>query len=120
MINQRINSNGRGSTVTVNGKTYNLPPGNVSIINGTILVNGRVWNEADPVAGVVELHIIGDPLSVETDASVIVKGSVKGNVTAGGSVQCGEVSGGVSAGGSIQAAGKLGGSISAGGSVRIG
>jgi len=105
-----------GNRVTINGKSYNLPPGNVSIINDTILLNGKPWNDADPVSGVVEIRIEGDPLSVQTDAPVTVNGTVKGNVLAGGSVSCGDVAGSVQAGGSVRAMG-VGGSITAGGSV---
>lgn len=116
-----VNSTGGRNHVVVNGVSYDLPPGNVSINNGVIYVNGQRFDTGGaPAAGVVEVRIVGEALAVTSDASVTVEGDVRGNVQAGGSVKCGNVGGSVSAGGSIKADGKLGGNVSAGGSVRIG
>ena len=93
--NQRIsmNSGPSGSRVTINGKTYDLPPGNVSINNGAISINGRAWFPGDgaSVAGIVALHIHGEPLDVISDAPVTVHGNVLGKIHAGGSITCGDV-----------------------------
>lgn len=103
-------------SIAINGVTYS---GNsVSVINGTVIIDGVVQGR-EKLSGVVEVRIIeGEILDLRSDASITC-GKVKGNVNAGGSVTCDDVGGSVNAGGSVRA-GNVGGTVMAGGSVRHG
>lgn len=113
----------------INGREYDIPDGcSVSVVNGEVRINGQKWDEyQQPAAVKVEvvgsvnvLHATGSVdvngdvgAYVKADGSATVGGSVKGSVTAGGSVQAGDVGGDVSAGGSVHC-GEVGGRVSAG------
>ena len=105
------------SRITVNGQSFNVSGGSVSIINGVIVVGGNTVISG--LSGDVNIKWEGDLTSLKTDSSVTC-GNVGGNVEAGGSVNCNDVKGSVSCGGSLRASGHIGKSISAGGSVKIG
>ena len=100
-----MNSRGSGTTVTVNGKTVNIPSGSVSISNNKIFVNGKEYVSDDfkdvLTNQVVNITINGDCESVECNGKAEVKGNVSGNVSAGDSVRCGNVRGNVNAGDSV-------------------
>jgi hypothetical protein len=99
-------------TVTVNGKTY--VGNNIQIRNGEVRIDGKL--QGDKVSGVVELKVTGEIGSLDTDASVNMNGTIRGNVSAGGSVNADNIGGSVSAGGSVNCD-DVGGRVSAGGSV---
>jgi hypothetical protein len=82
-----------GSTVHVNGKTHRIPDGrSISIVNGTIYVDGKVWNTDDAqnkalssdmaIANKIEIHIHPDAkgnvpdISSETN-QIVVHGNAK-------------------------------------------
>lgn len=94
---------------------------NLSIINNTISINGKPWRPGDgaDVAGIVAIHLYGEPVEVTSDASVTVNGSVRGKVNAAGSVTCLDVGGSVAAGGSVNAK-TIHGNCTAGGSINHG
>ncbi len=100
--------------ITINGKTYNVPGGNISVQNNIVYVDGKKIEEG--LSGIVEVKFTGDLASLRTDGSATVKGEVKGDVDAGGSVDCGNVGGSVDAGGSVSCR-DVKGDIDAGGSV---
>lgn len=90
---------------------------NITIRNGTIIVDGKVIK--DGASGVVEVKVTGGKISkLDTDASVSCL-DVSGDVHAGGSVNCDNIGGNVNAGGSVNCD-DVGGNINAGGSVRTG
>ena len=112
--------NSNAGIVTINGRRIEVPNGcNVSIINGTVFVDGKPWDSGKLEGDTVRLVIIeGRVGHLSSDASIQC-GDVEGNVQAGGSVNCHDVSGNVNAGGSARCE-RVGGSIDAGGSVKVG
>lgn len=105
------------------GKTIRI------LTQGTVMIDGVAQEQT--VQGVVEVRITeGDPVSVQSEASVVcrdVQGpvdaggsvtchAVDGSVDAGGSVTCHDVTGNVDAGGSVKC-GNVGGAVEAGGSI---
>ena len=101
--------------ITINGKTIEVESGNVSIINGTVKVNGISIKTG--LSGSVDIKWEGELASLTTDGSVECQ-DVKGDVDAGGSVQCRDIGGSVDAGGSVSGH-NITGNIDAGGSVSI-
>jgi len=119
--------------IEINGKEYISQSGHeVTVIDGVVRVDGKTVETSGNATGVVRVDITGDLVNLKTDASATISGGVKGDVGAGGSVQCGNVAGSVDAGGSVQCnnvgknvdaggsvtCGTVGGDIDAGGSVR--
>lgn len=101
--------------VRINGITYQ---GNSVVISGnTVIIDGVT--QSDKLNGVVEIRVLGDLVSLSSDASVNVTGNIKGDVRAGGSVNCDDVNGNVTAGGSVNCD-DVGGNVNAGGSIRKG
>lgn len=99
--------------ITIDGRTFE---GNsLSIVNGTVMIDGMEQN--DTLTGKVRLEITGTLNSLTTDASVNMNGEIKGDVSAGGSVNCADVGGSVKADGSVNCD-DVGGSVTANGSVR--
>jgi len=103
--------------ITINGNTFEVSGNNVSIINGTVRVDGNVV--VSGLSGGVNIKWEGGLASLTTDSSVTCT-DIHGSVNAGGSVHCNDISGSVSADGSVKASGHIGKQISAGGSVKIG
>jgi phage baseplate assembly protein gpV len=101
--------------ITINGKTITIQgnASNVTIVNGTVTVNGKTI--ASDLSGIVEVKWEGPAASVQSDAAVTC-GDVQGNVRAAGSVNAANVGGDVRAGGSVNCD-KVGGGVQAGGSV---
>ena len=86
-------------TININGVTYEGD--NISVKNGEVTIDG-VLQQKTPT-GKISIMITGGQLSmISTDASVEVFGSVQGNVSAGGSVNCDDVGGSITAGGSVR------------------
>lgn len=104
-------------TIRINGKSFESPDGSdINIINGNVIVGGKVINSFDNKE--FKIEVIGNVNLLTTDnGNVHVNGDVSGSVSAGGNVKCDDISGNVSAGGSVKC-GDIGGSISAGGSVK--
>lgn len=80
--------------VSVNGKTYNLPDGKVSVVNNKVYLNGKLVTDCDEIKE-KEIHITieGDACDVSLDCGEItVKGncqnvkSSNGNIEIGGDV----------------------------------
>lgn len=97
----RVNGNVSGSTI-ISGR------------NG-ITINGQ---RIDVSGSTIEIKLDGDCASIKADGNVTVTGNVKGNIDAGGSVNCGNVGGNVDAGGSVKC-GNVSGDVDAGGSVSM-
>ena len=103
------------NVITVNGQSFLVNGSNICVSNGTVMVDGKVITSE--LSGTVEIKFEGDIASLDVrQGSATIRGSVKGDVDAGGSIQCGNVLGDVDAGGSVQC-GNIGGDIDAGGSV---
>ena len=103
------------SSLTINGKNFQVTGRNIAIRNGTVMVDGIMITTG--LSGDVNVKFEGDLASLEADGAVTC-GNVHGDVSAGGSVECGDVGKSVKAGGSVRAA-KVGGSMSAGGSIKV-
>ena len=106
--------------ITINGVTIEVDSSNgssINVRNGVVSVGGVVVQTG--LSGVVEIIWSGPAASINADGSVTVNGEVKGDVDAGGSINCGNVSGSADAGGSINC-GNIGGNADAGGSIRAG
>jgi len=115
---------GGSSKVTVNGKTVQVPSGNVSVINGKIFVDGKEFDTKDTDLGkgygTVNITIEGNVDKIECNGSVEVKGNVSKGIDCGGSCDItGNVNGDIDSGGSCKIVGEHKGSIDAGGSVSI-
>jgi hypothetical protein len=119
--------------IIVNGKSYTVSGSNISIVNGTIRVNGQTIEEN--LSGIVEVRFEGDLARLEVNhGNAVIKGDVHGSVNAGGDVTCHNVEGNVEAGGdvkcvnvkrNVEAGGdvkceNVEGDIDAGGDVRCG
>lgn len=107
-------------TCMVNGKRYDIPSGaNVSIIDGIVKVNGKVIADETKAGQPCEVHVQGDIGDLRCDGNAYITGNVKGDVDAGGSVECHDVGKSVDAGGNV-AYSNVGGDVDAGGSVNAG
>jgi len=98
------------NTVIVNGKKYELPNGDVSVINGVVYCNGKQISDTD-TAKEVKIVINGDVSKFKCDAgditvngnvgtlesdtgNVTVNGNVEGDVTVDtGNIKCGNIGG---------------------------
>ena len=101
-------------TIQINGITIETNGANVFVSNGKIIVDGKEVKVADSC----NVTILGDVGNLNVTGRVEVKGKVKGDVDAGGSVHCGNVGGSVDAGGSITAS-DIKGNADAGGSINM-
>lgn len=101
--------------IIINGVTIDVTGNNVSIKNGTVLVNGNTIKTG--LSGIVQIKFEGELASLETDGNVEC-GNVQGDVRCGGSFQGGDVRGSVDCGGSFTGK-NVNGNIDAGGSVKI-
>lgn len=76
------------NVVTVNGKTYNLPNGNVSVIGNKVYLNGKLVEDCNEIKEKeITIIIQGDNNTVSLDAGNI---TVKGNAN-DVSVQSGDI-----------------------------
>ena len=57
------------NTVVINGRQYNLPSGNVSIVNNEIYVNGKRFNKCNNNVLFASVTIYGDIDSLTCDQS---------------------------------------------------
>src|SRR4051794_2303956 len=88
--------------VCVNGETIDVPDGaSISVDNGVVTVTGRDGVQTlESDATKIVIH--GNPGDVyAAKASIEVRGTVSGNVTASGNVNCDDVRGSVYAGGNV-------------------
>lgn len=111
-----------GNRVTINGKTYDLPNGNISIINEKIYVNGKEFktDEFKNDNRKIEITIEGDVGQASCQGSMTITGSVREGVDCGGSVSiAGDVNGDVNCGGSVSIKGNIFGDLTSGGSVSV-
>lgn len=71
------------NTVTVNGKTYNLPNGNVSVIGNIVYCNGKIVTNCDEFEA-KEIYIVvqGDNNTVSSDGANITVNGNANNVSA--------------------------------------
>ena len=99
----------------VNGKRYNLPSGNVNVINGKVYCNGKLITDTEDISeknikiviqGNVEGDVSTDCGDIEvngncktvksTSGDINIKGNVSGDVkSTSGDIACGEVQGDV-------------------------
>ncbi len=108
------------TTMTVNGRTINVPNGkNLTVRNGRVFVDGvEYFGDGDPKPCILEVKITeGTIQEVNVDGSLScndIAGSVRidgsmscrnvgGNVTIDGSLQCNDIQGSVKADGSVMA-----------------
>jgi hypothetical protein len=113
-----------GNKVTINGKTIQVPNGNVSIINNKVFVNGKEIDTSDTDlksnCGTINISVEGNVDKIDCNGSVKVKGNVSKGIDCGGSVEItGDVDGLIDCGGSVKITGSHKGDIDAGGSVSV-
>lgn len=116
------NCNGK-NRVTINGRSYDVPSGNVSIINKTIYVNGKKFNPDNSYdireSKIINVVVEGNIEIVDCSGNVEVKGNV-GKIDCSGNVCIkGDVNADIDCGGNCTIEGNHKGSIDASGSVMI-
>lgn len=105
------------NSIKINGKLIEVPDGMpVSIVDGNVMVGGSI--KMSQLSGDVKLEIIGNPLNISSDRSVVVNGDIVGSIDAGQSVTCDNVGGSIDAGGSVTCH-NIEGDVEAGGSVSV-
>ena len=77
------------NTVIVNGKTYNLPNGNVSVIGNIVYCNGKIVTDCDEFeAKEISIIIQGDNNTVSSDgANITVNGNANNVSTKSGDIE---------------------------------
>ena len=71
--------------VTVNGKTYNLPNGNLSVIGNIVYCNGKIVTDCDEFETIV---VHGDNNTVSSDgANITVNGNANNVSTKSGDIE---------------------------------
>ena len=75
--------------VTVNGKTYNLPNGNVSVIGSIVYCNGKIVTDCDEFeAKEITIVFQGDNNTVSSDgANITVNGNANNVSTKSGDIE---------------------------------
>lgn len=101
------------AVITINGNTFS--GNNLSIVNGVMLIDGKVVDDENKDKTVT--IILEGVTDVYSDQSLQIKGDVKGNVNASGSVNCDSVGGNVMAENGSVHCDDVGCSVAAGGSV---
>lgn len=102
--------------IQINGKTYQGR--SVSIVNNRVVIDGIDVTDKDMPKTILDIHVTGDLVSLETTASVSCE-NVQGDVIAKGSVNCDDIKGSVYASGSVNCS-RVGGNVRARGSVNHG
>lgn len=101
--------------ITINGTVFETNGRNISVNNGTVIVDGEVIKKG--ISGSINIIINGDVNQIDCAGSVTVNGSVAGDIDCGGSVHVNEnVKGNIDCGGSCNCE-NVGGHVDAGGSV---
>lgn len=79
------------NVVTVNGKTYNLPNGNVSVIGNKVYLNGKLVEDCNEIKEKeITIIIQGDNNTVSLDAgNITVKGNANDVSTKSGDIEIG-------------------------------
>jgi cytoskeletal protein CcmA (bactofilin family) len=98
--------------VTINGKTYR---GNsITVINDRVIIDGKEVSEASE--DTLTISKVEGPIVLECHKALVIKGNVKGDIDARGSVTCEDVEGDIRSDGSVSC-GDVSGSVFASGSV---
>lgn len=103
------------NTIIVNGTRIQTNGNNISVINNSIYVDGKVVQS--DLSGDVNIKFEGDLASLKCNGSATINGNIKGDVDVGGSLDCNDIVGNIDVGGSVRC-GKVSGDIDAGGSVK--
>ena len=108
------------TTVIIEGKTYSINPGDLLIVIGRdVVVNKGIVGTLNEPHADQKITIEGELLNVNSLKSIVVKGTVEGNVNAGDSVSCQNVAGNVASGSSVTCS-NVGVNVSSGGSANCG
>lgn len=123
-MNTCIIGNKNGNSVNINGRQYNLPPGNVSIVGDKVYLNGQPYNLDDPdikkadSTTVINIVVEGDTENVECNGAVMVTGSAK-DISTAGDVTVGKDCGAINTSGDVEVKGNVSGHINTMGDVEI-
>lgn len=93
-----MNIFGKGSRVSINGKTY--VGNNININGNQVYIDGELQDDLDDTKK-IEVSILSNVEKIVSEESIYIKGNVKGNVEAKASVNCDDITGNVSAGASV-------------------
>lgn len=95
------------NTVSINGKTYSVPDGYLSVTNGQIYVNGQLIDTTDKIPSDVVIKVEGTLASLSVDNGSVNCQNVNGNIYAKGHVNVnGNVSGRIDTDGHVNVIGK--------------
>lgn len=86
---------GKGSKITINGKTYT--GNNITVNGGQVYVDGNLQDELDETKK-VEITVLSGVDKIVSDKEIHIKGDVHGNVESKVTVNCDNVYGDVNAG----------------------
>lgn len=104
------------NTVIINGKRYESKGGSVVVSDDQVIIDGKNVTKLNNKSDVIEIHGKENIMNITCDKSVTISGYIRGNVKAGGSVNCDEIGGNAEAKGSINCD-SIGGKATAGGSI---
>lgn len=78
-----------GSIVTVNGKTYNLPSGNVSVIGNKVYCDGKLVEDCNDIKEKeITIIVYGENNTIKTDCGdITVNGNANNVSSASGDIQ---------------------------------
>lgn len=105
-------------SITIGGKRLTYEGNNVTIRNGTVMVDGKVVTGGEKTEGLVIEKIEG-ATNIEAYESLTIHGNVQGDVDARKSLSCGDVEGDVRADSSVNC-GDINGDLYANGSANCG
>ena len=117
-VKKRVKEKEMTTKITLNGKTVVIDDdSNISINNSDITIDGKKI----PINGEKPNNVVinGTVGSVDSSLNVEVKGSVEGDLKAGGNVQCTTVEGDIDCKGNTQC-GNVEGDVQAGGNLKCG
>jgi uncharacterized protein (DUF342 family) len=123
--NITMSSTNGGSRVTINGREYHLPPGNVSIVNNKVYLNGQPYNLDDPelnkanMLTEINITVEGNTGNIKCNGSVNVNGDAAKVDTTGSVTVGGNVAGGIDTTGSVTVKGDVKGNIDTTGRVIV-
>ena len=81
------------NTININGNSFSVSGNNITVINGKVMVDGKVVQ--DNLSGIVKIEFTGDLAKLDCNTAE-VHGNINGSVNTN-SLECGNIMGNVDA-----------------------